>query len=419
MKKVIVVGAGAGGATVAKELQGHFHVTLIESGNDFKPFSISLPYLEKLRYTNLFLTEKMIQGIFPAYRITKTPEMVLVSGRGIGGTTRLSCGNALRVDHGLRKIGINLDDEFSSLGKEIPITCDHEHLWRASTRKLFEICKSKGLNPFAVPKAGNYKDCRNCGQCTLGCRYGVKWDSSKFVQAAREKGCEVINGCRVKKLVTENSHSEGVMTDRGFMRSDYVVIAAGGFNTPVILNNSGIKTSDTLFVDPVLCVAAEYPGAFQNKEMPMPFAVQMDGYIISPYFDYLSFFFNKNWKKPAKNILSLMIKLADSEEGNLKRKLLTNRDNERLKSAADLCKEIFSEFGIRPGNTFMGTLNAGHPGGMFPLTEDEAQSLHNPSLPNNVYVADASLFPSSLGNPPILTIMALGKRISRIIKEQS
>jgi choline dehydrogenase-like flavoprotein len=32
-----------------------------------------------------------------------------------------------------------------------------------------------------------------------------------------------------------------------------------------------------------------------------------------------------------------------------------------------------------------------------------------------VYVADASLFPRSLGNPPILTIIAMAKRIGRLL----
>ena len=40
--------------------------------------------------------------------------------------------------------------------------------------------------------------------------------------------------------------------------------------------------------------------------------------------------------------------------------------------------------------------------------------LHDARLPENVFVADASLFPRSLGNPPILTIIALAKRVARI-----
>lgn len=65
---------------------------------------------------------------------------------------------------------------------------------------------------------------------------------------------------------------------------------------------------------------------------------------------------------------------------------------------------------------FLGTLNCGHPGGMLPLTPAESQTLHSSTLPANMYVADASILPESPGLPPILTIMALAKRISKLIK---
>ena len=50
---------------------------------------------------------------------------------------------------------------------------------------------------------------------------------------------------------------------------------------------------------------------------------------------------------------------------------------------------------------------------MFPLTAADAITLHHGRLPGNVFIADASLFPAALGRPPILTIMALAKRISK------
>jgi choline dehydrogenase-like flavoprotein len=52
---------------------------------------------------------------------------------------------------------------------------------------------------------------------------------------------------------------------------------------------------------------------------------------------------------------------------------------------------------------------------MLPLTEKSADSFHDQRLPENLYVADASLFPGSLGNPPIMTIMAMAKRVGKII----
>ena len=49
-------------------------------------------------------------------------------------------------------------------------------------------------------------------------------------------------------------------------------------------------------------------------------------------------------------------------------------------------------------------------GGMLPLTAAESQTLRHASLPDSLYIADASILPRSLGNPPMLTIMALAKR---------
>ena len=68
---------------------------------------------------------------------------------------------------------------------------------------------------------------------------------------------------------------------------------------------------------------------------------------------------------------------------------------------------------------FSGTLNAGQPGGCFPLTEAQAETLHHDVLPGNLYIADASLLPRSMGNPPILTIMALAKRVGRLAAQQA
>ena len=113
-----------------------------------------------------------------------------------------------------------------------------------------------------------------------------------------------------------------------------------------------------------------------------------------------------------------MIKLSDTPGGNPKSKVLTGKDRVVLERGVTLCKQLFSRLGIKPENTFLGTLNAGHPGGMLPLSAKEAATFHHLRLPENVYVADASLFPSSLGNPPVLTIMALAKRVCRIIMEK-
>jgi choline dehydrogenase-like flavoprotein len=118
----------------------------------------------------------------------------------------------------------------------------------------------------------------------------------------------------------------------------------------------------------------------------MPFAVQRDGYILSPQGGISA----RGIDKP-----------------------LTERDHARLQEAVGLGTKILRRFGIPPAEIFLGTLNAGHPGGMLPLSEREAESLHPEGLPENLYLADATLLPDSLGKPPILTILALARRVAR------
>lgn len=422
MKTAIVVGSGAGGATVAKELQGRFDVTVLEAGGEFRPFPLDLKFVERVKKLGLMLDERQIGLLFPSMKVRKSGGMVMVNGVGLGGTTTLATGNGIRFDHDLKAIGLDLDAEFEELYREVPISTDHQKRWKPATRRLFSICQDMGLEPAPLPKMGYPENCVHCGRCVLGCAYGAKWDSRQFLRAAESKGAKVICDSRVTRVVVDGSRAIGVKVKRGlrteFLPADLVVLAAGGFGSPSILKRSGIPCEDRLFVDPVLCVAVKHQDARQNKELSMPFVVQKEGYILAPYFDHLSYFFNNDWTIPARDTLGMMIKLADASIGSVANgtisKSLTPEDRQRLADGVDVCCEIFGRKGVQRRDTWLGTINAGHPGGMLPLTSESASSMHPAALPENLYVADATLFPRSLGNPPILTIMAMAKRISRL-----
>lgn len=426
VKKAIVVGSGAGGAAVANELQGSFEVTVVEEGQEFKPFTRDLRASARWKKSGLFFDEREISLLFPAMRILKTKEIVLVRGRGHGGTTTISTGNAVRQDGALKRLGINLDEEFEAIGREIPISADHEKHWRPATKRLFEICRDLGLSPWPIPKMGDYAHCRHCGRCVLGCPAGVKWDSRQYLASATARGARLMSGARVTRVLIQNGTAQALEIKLGLRKktlpADLIVLAAGGLGTPLILQRSGIPYESRLFVDPVLCVAAVREGSDLDREIEMPFVVEQDGFIISPYFDLLSFFYNRRWSFPAGDIVSLMIKLADRPEGSISsrgvQKVLYPEDRARLEEGVALCREILSGLGIPKERTFLGTINAGHPGGMLPLTEKESRSFHHSALPGNLYVADASLFPQSLGMPPILTIIALAKRVGRVCRER-
>jgi choline dehydrogenase-like flavoprotein len=421
--RAVVVGSGAAGATAARELAGAGHeVVVLEAGRSFRPFSGDVHRLARLRASRLFFDARLVSALFPPMRIVMgAGRMPLVYGLGTGGATTLTAGNGLRIDDALADVGLDLGPESDELEALLPLSTDHDDRWRPSTRALFAACDELGLEPRVMPKLVAFSRCRRCGRCILGCRYGAKWDARDFLGDAQERGASLMTGAPVERLALEGREAAGVVVcrrgRRRLIEADLIVLAAGGLGTPRVLERSGVATDRRLFVDPVLCVAGLLPRARQDAEIPMPFFVERERYVVAPYFDYLSFFFDARWRHPAADILPLMIKLADVEHGRVSAtrvdKALTAVDRGRLEEAVEVCRAILMRCGVASRSIFLGTVNAGHPGGTLPLTTRTATLLHDARLPRNVYVADASLLPKSLGKPPSLTIMALALRVAR------
>ncbi|HEU4539752.1 MAG TPA: FAD-dependent oxidoreductase [Jiangellaceae bacterium] len=425
MKTAIVVGSGAGGATVAKELQGAYQVIVLEEGRPFHRATTDWTTIDRLRRSRLLVDERLLRVGMPAIRIRKTPDMVLVNAAATGGTTTIATGNGMRLDGGLRTIGVNLDPEFAEIAREVPITTSHDRGWRETTRRLFDVVAALGLEPFPTPKMATSDDCRHCGRCVFGCPFGIKWDTRAFLDEAVNHGAELVTGARVDRIVIEGDRATGVLVGgplgARFRPADLVVVAAGGFGTPAILERSGIASEPNLFVDPVLTVAARLPEAWQYNEIAMPFVVHRPDYILSPYFDWISALFNPAWRHPLSDIVGVMIKLTDEGTGSVSargriKKSLTATDRARLEDGVGVATEVLMRLGADPASVFRGTINAGHPGGTLPLTEATASTFHDERLPDNVYVADGSLFPRSLGGPPILTTIAIAKRVASLCR---
>ena len=247
----------------------------------------------------------------------------MVYGRGVGGTTTLATGNAVRADEGLKELGINLDEEFDELFNELPITTDHQRYWSSITKRTFEVMQQMGFDPQPMPKLLRPNKCRMCGHCSMGCPTRAKWDTRELLE-----GINVVTNCKVTRIdigdgkakrvhaVRTTSHLSPLTSHLEFT-ADIVIVAAGGYGTPDILRASGIECEPHLFVDPVLCVAAPMEKVRQDHQLLMPVVSMRDKYIISPYMDWLSFFFNRQWYKPMDGMISLMIKLADVEQGDV------------------------------------------------------------------------------------------------------
>ena len=170
MRRAIVVGTGAGGATVAKELQGRFDVTVLEAGEEFRPFT-RVPLVESIKKTGLLFDAREIQLVFPAYRVRRAGDgMILVNGHGLGGTTTLCTGNALRMDGDLRALGLDLDAEFDEIAREIPISTAHRRRWHKEHPPPVRDLPGDGAGPPANPQDGGLRPVHRLRSLRAGLR---------------------------------------------------------------------------------------------------------------------------------------------------------------------------------------------------------------------------------------------------------
>ena len=77
-RRAVVVGSGAGGATVARELQGAFDVTVVEAGREFQRATLERESIERLRRSRLLVDPGLVRFVYPPIRIRRTPDMLLV-----------------------------------------------------------------------------------------------------------------------------------------------------------------------------------------------------------------------------------------------------------------------------------------------------------------------------------------------------
>lgn len=423
--RAIVVGTGAGGATAARELvNAGFEVIILEAGKEFKPFRRLLQVAGPLRRTGLLGNEKTITRMFPPMdTMRSSDDLVLVRGMTTGGSTVLSCGNIVRADHGLKEIGLDLSPEFEKIEKDIGVTEFPRKRWQPVTEKMFEAAQKLGLEPKATPKAVDSIKCVSCGLCELGCTTGARWDSRRFLNDAVDAGAKLYTSSPVKKVIIEKGQAKGVIVGSKAIKSDIVVLAAGGIGTAQILKASSLPAKDNLWVDIVLTLGGVLKGANQIKEPPMVWYTKHEDYILSPYLDILSHWFHKPWRNVSiEDRVGVMVKLADIEEGAVfadgkVHKTIKKEDYARLDDAIGEAKKIMEYAGVS-GPYVNGVHNGGHLGGTAPLTKDDVDLMKPSWLSEGLWAADLSLAPRSQGLPTILLASAMACRVAGKISEE-
>lgn len=394
----IIIGTGAGGAIIARELaKNDLPVTIIEKG----------PYIES-------------KDAFEYY--DKYNDSVdLLTTTCIGGATIVSMSNMVRaLDEELLDYDIDLTQAYEEVEKIIGVhQLDDSHIGKG-TQMFLDAGHDLGLNTLKMPKGIREEDCIQCGKCAFGCPSDAKWSGKDFVDEAVEAGATLICDAEVTEVVSKNNTVTGVKYikdgEEQFIEAEKVVLSAGAIGSTLILRNSGFTgVGEEIFFDPFVSVGGYIKDINFNTEVQMAGLVIGKNFVLSPHF---SSFLKENipyGNVENKDIFSIMVKTADEckgyvdENGDVQ-KINTIQDIRYLAEGAATAGLILEKMGVDP-NTIGSTVYRGaHPGGTAPIGKIVDSNLETEI--SNFYVCDASVLPISPGKPPILTILALAKRLA-------
>ena len=394
---IIIIGSGAGGAIIARELaKNKIPVTIIEKG----------PYIDSKDAFN--------------YYDSYNDSVDLLTTTCVGGATIVSMSNMVRaLDSELHEYGVDISSEYEYVEDLVGVhDLEDSHIGKG-TQLFLDAGKELGLKTLKMPKAIREKDCIQCGKCAFGCPADAKWSGKDFIDEAVDDGATFISEAEVTEVIVEDSKVKGVKYIKNNIEesifSDTVILSAGAIGSTLLLRSAGIDAGRKIFFDPFVTVGGYLKDINFNTEVQMAGLVIGNNFVLSPHFSSFTIGNMDDKKVENKDILSIMVKTADEAKGYVDDdgdvvKINTIKDIRYLAEGVATAGFILEKAGVDP-TTIASTLYRGaHPGGTAPIGEivDSNQETNIKGL----FVSDASVLPISPGKPPILTILALSKRLS-------
>jgi choline dehydrogenase-like flavoprotein len=432
---VIVVGTGAGGATVAKELSKEgLKVLILEKGKPYK-MGTAVNYIKNVP-VDFKLKKDLIKN--SEYDFLKySPELMYIEG--MGGTTTVSLANACyscsacyynSAISQLESHDLNLFEELIEASGDLKVSPLPSRFMGRGTLKIAKAAEKLGFIVESMPKFIDFDKCDNCGLCIYGCTKGAKWDATHFIDEAAISGAKILWDFEVLRVIHEDEIAIGVegRTSDGKLKkfeAYNVVLAAGSLNTPHILRNSGVTegVGEGLFVDLFITVGGYLRDVKLNQEIPMGVKSEFGPYFLSPHFSnqLVQFIQEKGFPARAEDVLGIMIKIADEANGLLHpdgsiEKPLTKTDLDLLKEGYDKAVEILVEAGVDESIIVSTPIRGAHPGGTAAMGRVVNKSME--TSVKGLFVSDASVIPRAPGRPPILTITAIAKSVAKTIIQE-
>ena len=461
---VCIVGSGAGGAVMAYELARRgLNVLVLEQGPRVSPDDFSQDELSMIpRYYK--------DG---GLQLNSSMDLFILQGSCVGGSTVLSNMVMLRPDnavwqrwalHGAEYDIAALTPCFDEVADELGVSYPHPDNVSKSSQRFYDSAAELGYAPQHMLKA--LGDCHGCGYCNVGCATGSKRDAAAtYIAWAERAGARVLAEAEVVTIEHRRAIARAVVARVGRARESLrvqaglIVIAAGAIGSSGLLLKNGIRNNvgKRLSFNAGGMIVAEFDEPVDGHAADqMTVYVKGAGYVIEathnpPMSAALT---TPGWQQAHGDLMSrfrflgyagplvateavgevFLDRLFGHEETRFR---MTPRDLRTLKSGMRQAAQIFFNAGatavrlpthrnvtlasakalpqIEQAFSSMREVAVGsaHPQGGNAISSDPRLGAVDEDLRvhgfDNLFVCDASVFPSCIGVNPIHTIMALSK----------
>lgn len=480
---VVVIGSGAGGAVVARELAraGHSVLVLEEGGyhppNEYAGFTPSRAFSTLAREAGLGL----------AVPLGNTPAMSVLAGKCVGGSSVLTGGVCFRIPDDVlhdwaTRLGLaaltpdDLAPYFAEIERDMSVETVPESMRSRSTERFVEGAASLGVPMKSLRR--NTSGCKGAALCNFGCPNGAKMSVDiSMLPDARANGAVIVSDALVERVDVERGVARGVRGrfldartgEPGIafdVRARVVVVACGSLHTPILLKKSGLGTSHVgrhLTLHPAFRIAALFDervdgwdGAMQSvySDHFKDEGLTLVGMYTAPSILAAAFpGVGREHRKIVRSMPNLGFfgaMIHDDGGGSVRRFLsreplvtykMSKRDRHRLWRGIGILGELAFAAGARevmlpvfgaapitslqqlrtiiasPPSTKKVECMSFHPLGSARMGNDPSMGVVKPTgetwSTRNLFVADGSVLPSSIGVNSQLPVMAMALRIAR------
>ena len=468
---VVVVGTGAGGAVMAKELaEAGLAVVMLEEGAYHDRSELA-----DRPFANQRKLYRQAGATFTLGNVT----IPIPLGRTVGGTTTINSGTCFRTpDHVLRRWGDEhglpelsppaMAPYFERVERVLQVAPTPRAILGGSAEVIMRGADKLGYRH--QPLVRNAPACDGQGVCCFGCPTDAKRSTNvSYVPMALKAGAELFTGQRVTRLVFDRGRAVGVVARSSAGRTltvhaQAVVVACGSLLTPTLLQRNGVRDrggqlGKNLSIHPALGALAEMRDRVAMWQgVPQSYAIDefadqgimMEG--AATPLEYSAAVMNHLGPRMIElaeaydRVASFGFMITDTSRGSVRlvrgRPVVTynlgDADVARIKRGYELLARVFFAAGakavIAPVHGFDEltsledvdrlagarlrasdfTLTAHHPLGTARMGRDPASSVvdadHQVHGVPGLYITDGSAVPTALGVNPQVTIMAMATR---------